>query len=464
VKRLASRIRRHPNDTIVAPATAPGRGSIAVIRISGPDTFRILDQAFGPARPSRQPSHTVRLYALPGSRGRLLDQVMLAVFRAPRSYTGEHMAEISCHGGTVAPARIVARLGSLGCRPARPGEFTRRAVLAGKLTLSQAEALPDLIAADSPAAFDAAFARYQGGLDRFARRLAGSLTDLLADLEHAINFDEDAPPPRIARAVSRTAAALRHELRRARQNRYLHQGVRVAIVGRPNVGKSSLFNRLVGSARAIASPLPHTTRDRVEATVMLGSIPVRLTDTAGLVAGPRRGIGRLADAQTRRAVEDADLLLALFDASGRFGPHDRAVTAATEGRATVTVLNKWDIRDPKAWPAAARVLRSTFGIRHPASNRAFAISCHTGAGIARLEREVRRLVAPVSGDAVASGERQLTALQACLEALERSRSAPTCETAALEIRSAVDMLTQIDPRFPADNVLDRIFSRFCVGK
>ena len=442
----------------MALATPPGQGSIAVIRISGPDTLAILDRAFDGPRPSRQPSHTVRLGWMKDGAGKPIDQVMLAVFRAPKSYSGEHMAEVSCHGGTVAAALVLDRLTRLGCRPARAGEFTRRAVLAGKLSLERAEAVLDLVNAQSPAAYRAALARYQGRLAAFTAKVAEQLTDILADMEHALNFEEETP--HVEPRIRRVAAELDRELGIAERGRYLNAGARVAIVGRPNAGKSSLFNRLLGADRAIESPVRGTTRDRVEATLVLGGVPVRLEDTAGISSRPVSRLARLAEGHARQAIAEADIVLAVFDSSAPIEPSDRAVIAATEGRPVMTVLNKSDKPRRLVLPPASGVPREASRVKRPE----FLVSCRTGSGIGRLRRALGAKLAPATGLALASGERQLAALTGCRAALENSRAAPNLETAALEIRTAIDMLAQIDTLVPSETVLDRIFARFCVGK
>lgn len=440
--------------TIVALATPPGQGSIAVIRISGPETFAILDQAFDGPRPSRQPSHTVRLGWMKDSAGKPIDQVMLTAFRAPKSYSGEHMAEVSCHGGTVAATLVLDRLTRLGCRPARPGEFTRRAVLAGKLSLERAEAVLDLVNAQSPAAYRAALARYQGRLAEFTTKVAEQLADILAELEHALNFEEETP--HVEPRIRRVAAELDRELRIAERGRFLNSGARVAVVGRPNAGKSSLFNRLLGAGRAIESPVRGTTRDRVEATLVLGGVPVRLEDTAGISSRPVSRLARLAEGHARQAIAEADIVLAVFDRSAPLEPSDRAVIAATKGRPVITVLNKSDKPRRLVLPPASGVKSQASSVR--------LVSCRTGSGVARLRRALGERLAPAAGLAFASGERQLAALAACRVAVENSRAAPNLETAALEIRTAIDMLAQIDTLVPNEAVLDRIFARFCVGK
>ena len=389
---------------------------------------------------------------------------MLTVFRAPRSYTGEDMAEISCHGGTVAADAVLNLLVRAGCRTAEPGEFTRRAVLAGKMTLSQAEAVADMAEARSETAFRGALARYRGELSSLVAQIADHLKELQAEIEYNLGFDEREASGVVPKArIRRIAAGLSRMIDAAEANRLAVEGANVAIIGRPNAGKSSLFNRLVEGERAITSRVPGTTRDRIDATVILAGVPVRFVDTAGLTARacgdcPRRGtvpkthnvLTAKAVAQTTKAIEQADVIIALFDGSRPAGPSDQAVMAAISGRPAICALNKADL--PRRFDAR----------KCPA--RMILVSCRTGAGIAGLQARLARTLRAGPGPRLLVNRRQLETLSSCREALVRAGSAPTLETAALETRSAVDMLSQVDAPATSSDVLDRVFARFCVGK
>ena len=403
----------------------------------------------------------------------------------------------SCHGGTVAADGIMSLLIDAGCRPAEPGEFTRRAVLAGKMTLSQAEAVADMAEARSEPAYRCALARYRGALSGLVAGLSNDLSELLAEVEFNLGFDEhDTVSGAVPKTrINRITARLDKTIASAERGRFLIEGANVAIVGRPNAGKSSLFNRLVEEERAITSPIPGTTRDRVDATVVLAGVPVRLVDTAGLTAqgdcprtgtvpktgSPRTGtvpktgslrprtvpkVGRspvprtgsavltaLALAQTAKAVEQADVIVALFDGSRPAGPSDRAVIAAIRGRESICVMNKTDL--------PCRLDRA-FARNCP--SRLTPVSCRTGAGIGRLRSRLARSLRAGPGPRLAVNRRQLEALSSCRDALVRAGSAPTLETAALETRSAIDMLSQVDAPATSTDILDRVFARFCIGK
>jgi len=446
---------RHSADTICALATPPGIGSIAVVRVSGAQAFAVLDRFFPDHPPSRQRSHTVRLSWFTSPAQEPVDQALVTVFRTPRSYTGEDMAEISCHGGAVAADTILKLLTGAGCRVAEPGEFTRRAVLAGKMTLSQAEAVADMAEARSEPAFCCALARYRGSLSGLVAGVADDLGELLAEIEYDLGFaDHGAGSGAVPRArIRRIATRLGRIVASAERGRFLSEGASVAIIGRPNAGKSSLFNRLVDGERAITSPVPGTTRDRIDATTVLSGVPVRFVDTAGLTKRAGTQLSRLAVAQTGKAVEQADVIIAVLDSSRPAGSSDRAVVGAVRGRKAICVLNKTDL--------VCRFDRSSLP---GCPGRLVPVSCRTGSGIGRLRSRLTRALRAGPGPQLAFNRRQLEALSVCRDALGRARSARNLETSALEVRSAIDMLNQIDAPGTNIDILDRIFARFCVGK
>ncbi|MEO0085115.1 MAG: tRNA modification GTPase [candidate division WOR-3 bacterium] len=437
---------RAARDTICALATPPGTGSIAVIRVSGPDTFRVLDRLMPESRPSRQPAGTVRLGWIADKRGQQVDQVMIAAFRAPRSYSGEDMAEISCHGGQVAAGAILKLLTTSGCRPARPGEFTRRAVLSGKLTLAQAEALPDLVHAPGWSAFSSALDRYRGATARTLRGLATRLRTLWTELEYCLGF-EDVPAP--ARLRPRLGALIREmdrTLAGAERDRLLNRGAVVAIIGRPNVGKSSLFNRLLGEERALVTPVSGTTRDRIEARLILNEIPLTLVDTCGLGVSAGDRLTRLGAVQTRRAVANADLLLAVFDGSRPASDSDRQLVEKTRNRPTIMVINKTD--RPRRFHLAS------------VNGGSIPVSCRTGTGIALLRRRLALRARP----GPAADTMELALLRESRQALARALEAPDLERCELELRAALAALDGTENYCADPQLLDRIFARFCVGK
>ncbi len=438
------------SDTICAIATPAGVGSIAVVRISGPDTFRVLDQIFRGPRPSRMRANTCRTGWI-HDQDNDIDQVVLTGYRAPRSYTGEQMAEVSCHGGSVAASAVLNLLCRSGTRLARPGEFTRRAVLNRKLSLSQAEAVLDLIHAQTPLAYRSALRRYQGGSVTEAAGLIQGLGDLLALVEHHIGFDEsDAPwPDGFSAAHTRLLRRLDAAIRAAERGRYLSEGARVAIIGRPNVGKSTLFNRLLGEERAMVTKVPGTTRDRIEATTEISGIPVLLTDTGGMTTRTGRTISRRTALQTGEAIGRADLVLAVFDRSQHVRPGDDRVAAVEN---SICVLNKSDLR--RRFPS---------GFLNGKTRSCVELSARTGDNVASLKRLLARRLRP-GADGPFSGARQAEALSETRSAVLRSSQAPDAETSAFELHAALEALGHIDPAAADSDILDRVFARFCVGK
>jgi len=304
-------------------------------------------------------------------------------------------------------------------------------------------------------AFRGALARYRGELSSLVAAVDEDLRELQAEIEYNLGFDEhDGGCGAVPKSgIRRIAASLSRIVESAAGSRLLVEGANVAIIGRPNAGKSSLFNRLVEGERAITSPVSGTTRDRIDATVVLAGVPVRFVDTAGLTGRAGTHLGRLAIAQTKKAVEQADIIIALFDGSRPAGPSDQAVMAAIGDRPAICVLNKTDLR---------RRFDHSFARRFRPG--LMPVSCRTGAGIAGLRTRLARILRAGPGPKLMVNRRQLEALSACRDALVRAGTAQTLETAALETRSAVDMLSQVDAPATNRDILDRVFARFCVGK
>jgi tRNA modification GTPase len=441
-----------PNDTIVAPATPAGVGGLAIVRLSGPETFTILNRLLPGQRISQQPSHTVRLVWLKDEKGKPVDQVMLTVFRQPRSYTGEDMAEITCHGGPLIREKITDLCRKNGCRLAEPGEFTRRAVLNGKLTLSQAEAILALVNATSPLAHRTAIAAYQGETTRWIAELAESLRDLCSEIEYLLGFDEqECPNLRIINRQTRAIIArINRIIKKAERNRFLFEPARVAIVGRTNVGKSSLFNLLLEEERAITSPIPGTTRDRIEATLTSGGVKVNLIDTCGYDPESKDPLTRQGTIQTRKAIEQADLLLIVFDNSQPAHKQDQAILAETKKKPKIYIINKSDLArrfDPAFLP-----------------EQGLWLSCKTGAGLSRLRRTIQRQLKPAHLPSPLISRRQIEVLNECRANLLTSLTCPDLETRAAEIKFGLDSLSKIDSPLTAEDILNRIFARFCIGK
>ncbi len=442
--------------TIAAIATAPGTGAIALLRLTGPDAVAVADRASG-GKASCLASHMARYCHVKNAAGEVLDDGLLTVFRAPNSFTGEDCVEFTGHGGILVSREVLGRFLECGAVPAGPGEFTQRAFLNGKLDLTQAEGVMDLISAQTRLAMRAARSQLEGTLGKRTMAARDELLETLAHLEAWIDFPEEDIDPQSGEAlrakVRSVLTTVDKLLATADQGRVLREGVRTVIFGAPNVGKSSLLNRLLGFERAIVSDIPGTTRDTIEEVVNLHGIPLRLIDTAGMRQAEDRieaeGIER-----TVRQVESADLLLEISDAS-KPRPADHEATDA--GTKRLKILNKADLGEHPSWQGVEAVR----------------ISCRSGEGFDQLSGAIRDALHFNDADwgehAVAINARHQaslatarTALGAALDALDQHASSP--ELAAIDLREALDALGEIPGRVDTEDLLGVIFSRFCIGK
>lgn len=459
-------------DTIVAPATPPGSGAVAIVRLSGPRAIEIARLLWRPLRgeAALAPPRELRLGEVRDPKtGAAVDRAMLAVFPAPRSLTGEDVAELQCHGGRYLVRRIVALAADAGARPAEPGEFTRRAYLNGRIDLTEAEAIADLVDARGDAALAQALAQLSGALAARVAGLRAQLIALRARLEAEIDFsDEDLNlPPRadFARAAGALAADLRALIDTFRRGRIVRDGARAAIIGKPNAGKSSLLNLLLGSDRAIVTPIPGATRDVIEETVALGPIPLVLADTAGLRA-EADPVEKLGIERTRRTAASADLTIAVFDSSRRWEPADDEVIALAARLPGLALLNKSDLPPM----LTADELRAR-GLTLPAMEFCALAGDGLGALRERLTAIVEELAdSPNSGDGHVgiTRERHRAALETALESLVAASKAASAgmppEIVAVDIIAATDALDAITGAVTTEDVLDLIFREFCIGK
>lgn len=439
-------------DTIVAESTVPGRGALAVVRLSGPRAHQIARDV---VESWPDTARVATLSTLRHSDGSVIDQAVVIRYDAPASFTGEDSVELSTHGGVTVPATVVAAMIAAGARQAEPGEFTRRAVLNGKLDLLQAEAVGDLVSATSRAAQRLALAQLDGGLSRRLLDLRSRILGLEALIAYDIDFPEedDGPVPRerVAAALEEVARRLDELLATSRTGELVREGALVVLAGVPNAGKSSLFNALVGSRRAIVTEIPGTTRDAIEAIVETGAVPLRLVDTAGLRdtndVVERIGVDVSYDYLARAAV-----VLACGATPEEI---DRAV-AACLGRTQaplVLVQTKADLRTARSADAVA-------------------VSAVTGLGLDSLLSRIGEMLRDVSiqPDAPvltrARHRERVTAARAELDAFERAwqtGSVPAI-VAAVHLRAATSNLEELIGRVDVEAVLDEVFSRFCVGK
>lgn len=453
-------------DTICAIATPPGAGGIGILRISGPKAFEIIQRLWRGRRAAAelQPRRLSLGEAL-DEHGQVLDRAMAVRLPGPQTYTGQDMVEISCHGSRVVLARILAAAIAAGARPAGPGEFTRRAFLSGKLDLAQAEAVCELIRAEGERGARLASEQLKGRLSAEVRALNARLLQVRAEVEAAIDFPEEGiettRTPQELQAVIDGAAALAQTYR---EGRLVLEGARLAIIGRPNAGKSSILNALCGSARAIVHAMPGTTRDVVEASVEIEGVVFHLRDTAGLREAASEveaiGVGR-----SRGEAERADLILAVFDGAEKLGADDQAALRLIEGRPAICIVNKSDL--PRRIDLAALEGAATGCAVVQASAR-------SGAGMEALRRAlVERVGSPKHGGATGASATVTSArhkgeLDAAIRSLRSAAAAlharEPLECAALHLRQAQEALGAITGEVTTEELLDRIFSQFCIGK
>jgi tRNA modification GTPase len=458
------------DDTIAAIATPLGAGGLGVIRVSGPQAVALARVVFrdrGGRVVDALPSHRVRFGSIVDPRtGAKLDEVLLTYMRGPRSYTGEDVVEISAHGGIGVLARILEALVAAGARLAEPGEFTKRAFVNGRLDLAQAEAVIDLIHAQTEESHRLALAQLEGGLSQAIMGMREALLEVLAYVEGAMEFPEedlellpwDALLARVSDVEARSAALLDT----FQAGRVLRDGVQAVIVGRPNVGKSSLFNALLAANRAIVTPIPGTTRDTLEEVANLRGYPFRLVDTAGIRTAAdaieREGIER-----TRRSLEAADLILLVLDRSEALTPDDEQAIAAVQGKRGLVVLNKADL------PAALEAQRLADALPEWPS---VTVSCKEQRGLERLSEAMLDAVLhgrerPREGPMLTK-LRHWQALHHAQQSLQQARQAMeqrlSGEFIALDLREALEWLGEIVGLNYTEDLLDKIFSEFCIGK
>ena len=451
---------RH-SDTIAALATPAGTSALALIRISGIDTNRIAASALGPPPPPRVATHG----DYRGLDGAEVDDVVATLYAAPQSYTGEDSLEISCHGSPFIVRKILADLLARGCRPAGPGEFTQRAFLNGRMDLSQAEAVMDLINARSERSLSAARAVLHGALGRHMAGLVDGLLAALATVEAYIDFpDEDLPPEDRERLSARVSGVLRGTerlLATERTGALLREGISTVILGEANAGKSSLLNRIVGNERAIVSPEPGTTRDFIEVAVSAGPYGLRLIDTAGLNPAAA-GIEALGVGRALEQAAAADILLLVVDARLPTPPLPPTVASCIRASNTIFVLNKADLLGPRSRPVASA----------PAGFASVTVSALTGSGLEQLVAEVVRLADgmqdTVGEERIAINVRHAHFLSVARDSLAAAHAKigdhSPAELLASDLRCALSAFGEISGKVDNERMLDQLFASFCIGK
>jgi tRNA modification GTPase len=452
-------------DTIAAIATARGPAGISIIRISGPNTISIADKLFrGNIKPSRAKSHTVHYGEIcnPNSR-QVIDQVMLSVFLAPHTYTGDDMVEISCHGSDFVASQILEVITKTGARLAEPGEFTKRRVLAGKMDISQAEAVLALTNAQNEPACRSALDQLQGKLTAYIADFSNQIKTVIAQIEHLLEFEESTQNAQLQfRKIINQVKAIRTNLdKTARQNqnlKYLRAGVYCVIVGKPNVGKSSLFNRLLEQDRAIVTEIPGTTRDSLQAAVSINNIVFHLIDTAGLKiiknSDKTQKIEAIGIEKSKDWLEAADFILAVFDNSCPLTQPDRLVYDAVKRKPHLVVLNKID--------RTAHFHKNFFK-----SEKTVPVSAKYNQGIDRLKNAMSRSYAQkiTGGNGyLALNERHLDILKQVSDLIKQAEKENYLETALVNLRNGLDLLGSVTSIVSNEQILDTIFSKFCIGK
>ena len=455
--------------TIAALATPAGAGGIAIVRISGPRAWEVGRRLFrpsaGPLPHNPPPRRLLHGQVIDPQNSEVVDEVLCAFFRAPHSYTTEDTVEIQGHAGPAVAQRVLELALAAGCRLARPGEFTLRAFLGGRIDLSQAEAVAQLVQAQSQVEARLALGGLQGGLARELQGVRQALLHTAAQVEACLDFPDEVPeidPGDLARRLGEGVLGPMQGLIRGRLGkRVFREGGVVVICGRPNVGKSSLFNSLLGGSRAIVSSRPGTTRDAIEESITCGGVVMRLVDTAGLGTG-RDELEALGMAQTRDRLGLAHLALVVLDTSQPLGEPDRRVLEETAGQTRLICLNKADL--PRAW--GPEQLGLTGETMIPASAK-------EGSGVDELARALARALTggqrePQPGEVVVS-QRQAQALERGLEACRQAQGLleqpePPFEMVSLELARALEFLGQVDGQGAPGQVIEAVFENFCVGK
>lgn len=452
-------------DTVVALSTPPGESGIAVVRVSGPEAVSILDAMVPGA--GKWPSHTSHQRSIRNERGEILDEALVHVMRAPDSYTGEDVVEISCHGSMQVVSEVIEEIVRRGARVAGQGEFTRRAFINGKLDLAQAEAIADLIASETRLQRRIALEHLEGGLSRKVRGVEEILLEQLALVEASIDFTEEEIETYAPEELRRVAGELQGRIMELLDSEVaggkLRGGIRVTIMGPRNAGKSSIYNALLGEERAIVSPVPGTTRDILRERIHIKGFTYHLEDTAG-IAETGCDIEARGISIGRRAARDADFVMFIIDGSVAWRDEVLDALEATDRAKTLFVLNKIDLGITIPQREAAQILQSP---------SVAAVSAKTGEGLEALRRwiydkTVQQGTVEIGRERIAINARQGASLREAKGALERLVAAiddgAPAEILSIEIRATADACGAVTGRTVTEGLLDAIFSRFCIGK
>jgi tRNA modification GTPase len=452
------------SDTIVAPATPPGSSGIGIVRLSGPAALAIAGRIFRPSGKQEIkefPSHTLHHGFIHNGRGDI-DEVLLTLMRSPHSFTREDVVEINCHGGSLPLRKTLDLCLQAGARLAEPGEFTKRAFLNGRIDLAQAEAVIEVINAKSEAALKAATAQLEGVVSQQIKTWQEQLLGVLAQVEVELDFPEEELEASDSTAVKKRLEEINCQINRLiasfEEGRLLREGIKVVLAGRPNVGKSSLLNRLLKQERAIVTAVPGTTRDTIEESFQLAGFPLRLIDTAGITHS-KHEVEQEGIRRSRRSLQEADLILLLLDGSQPLQQDDIRLIQMADQDKTVVGINKQDL------PQAIETEQIK---AHLPQVRLVKISAKQAQGIEQLEEQIVQLLHH-GGDTnqqelLLTNLRHRQALAHALTRLNQAQHAPLPELIATDIKEALDSLGEIIGLNTNEDLLERIFSNFCIGK
>lgn len=456
-------------DTICAIATPIGEGGIAIIRISGEKALEIADKIFAPKSKKDikdMKTYTMRYGTIVNLDTKdIIDDVILSYMKGPRSYTGENVIEVNCHGGVVATNRVLNQIVKAGARIAEPGEFTKRAFLNGRIDLSQAEATMDIIKAKTELSMKSAMMQSKGALSKEIGELRKYLLNVLALIEYAVDFTEDDEDivdddliAQIKDSITKTITRINSLLKNADEGKIIRDGLNIVIVGKPNVGKSSLLNSLLREKRAIVTDIPGTTRDIIEEYINLDGIPIKITDTAG-IRDTEDTVEKIGVERSKEKIEEADLVILMLDTSRALDDEDRVIIDAINDKKYIALLNKVDLE----CKLSEEVITSL--------NRTIEISAKTGFGIENLKEEIKNLFFNGEIDSeslIISNTRHKQALYRSLEdcnlALEKINLNEYLDLISIYITSAMRALGEITGDELEEDLLNKIFSEFCCGK
>jgi len=456
------------NDTIAAISTPIGEGAIAIVRLSGPEAIRICDKIYRGSKPLvAVDSHTIHYgKIIDPQTGKTAEEVMVTVMRAPKTFTREDVVEINCHGGLVSVNRVLELVLNAGARLAEPGEFTKRAFLNGRIDLSQAEAVMDLIRAKTDRAMGVALDQMEGRLSKLVRNLRQTLLEIIASVEVNIDYPEydaeEVTHDLLIRQASDVKAAIESLLETARQGKILREGLSTAIIGRPNVGKSSLLNTLVHESKAIVTDIPGTTRDIIEEYVNVRGVPLRLIDTAG-IRETEDIVERIGVERSRKALKEADLVLLLLNNSEPLTEEDKRLFEAIEGMDAIIIVNKTDL--PAALPLDE--------VKQLANGRpVITTSLVNEEGIEQLEEAIAKLFFQTGIESrdltYVTNARHIAllnqALQSINDAIDAVQAGLPIDMAQIDIRKTWELLGEIVGDTVSESLIDQLFSQFCLGK